>query len=217
MGLSKRGFLRAAWSLAWPYWSSDEKWSAGGLLAAVVALNLVYVWLTVRLNMWNNDFYNALQNYDWAKFWWQFAVFGMIACAIIVVLVYQSYLQRILHIRWRRWMTHEFLSRWLSDRAYYHIQLDQTDDRQPGPAHFRRSRPLHRHQPRSVARPAQRRRHAVLVPVHPVAAVGAAGDPAGRRARAFRSRATGVRGDHLRGRRHAADAFDRPSAGAAEL
>jgi vitamin B12/bleomycin/antimicrobial peptide transport system ATP-binding/permease protein len=126
MALSKRGFLRAAWSLAWPYWNSDQKWSAGGLLAAVVALNLVYVWLTVRLNRWNNDFYNALQNYDWAKFWWQFAIFGMIAAAIIVVLVYQSYLQRILHVRWRQWLTHRFLERWLSDRAYYHIQLDQT-------------------------------------------------------------------------------------------
>src|SRR5713101_5247549 len=126
MALSNRGFLREAWSLAWPYWTSDEKWSAGGLLAAVVALNLIYVWLTVRLNRWNNDFYNALQNYDWAKFWWQFAIFGMVAAAIIVVLVYQSYLQRILHVRWRRWMTHQFLRRWLSDRAYYHIQLDQT-------------------------------------------------------------------------------------------
>src|SRR5712691_4511364 len=126
MALSKRGFLREAWSLAWPYWTSDEKWSAGGLLAAVVALNLVYVWLTVRLNRWNNDFYNALQNYDWASFWWQFAIFGIIAAAIIVVLVYQSYLQRILHVRWRQWLTHQFLRRWLSDRAYYHIQLDQT-------------------------------------------------------------------------------------------
>jgi putative ATP-binding cassette transporter len=125
MGLSKRGFLRAAGSLAWPYWTSDEKWSAGSLLAAVVALNLVYVWLTVRLNLWNSDFYNALQNYDWAKFWWQFAIFGMIATAIIIVLVYQSYLQRILQIRWRRWLTHHFLDDWLGDRAYYHMQLDQ--------------------------------------------------------------------------------------------
>ena len=125
MGSSKRGFLRAAWSLAWPYWTSEEKNSAGGLLAAVVALNLVYVWLTVRLNMWNNDFYNALQNYDWPKFWWQFAIFGMIAATIIVVLVYQSYLQRILQIRWRRWLTHHFLSNWLGNRAYYHMQIDQ--------------------------------------------------------------------------------------------
>jgi putative ATP-binding cassette transporter len=124
MALPKTGFLRAAWSLAWPYWTSDEKWSASTLLASVVGLNLVYVWLTVRLNLWNNDFYNALQNYDWQNFWWEFAVFCMIATAIIVVLVYQTYLQRILHIRWRHWMTRQFLGYWLGDRAYYHMQLD---------------------------------------------------------------------------------------------
>ena len=124
MTATRRGFLREAWRLAWPYWASEEKWAAGGLLAAVIALNLVYVWLTVRLNQWNNAFYNALQQYDWPVFWWQFAIFGMIATAIIVVLVYQSYLQRILHIRWRHWLTHHFLGNWLGERAYYHIQLD---------------------------------------------------------------------------------------------
>jgi len=124
--LPKRGFLRAAWDLAWPYWMGEEKWSARLLLGAVVALNLVYVWLTVRLNQWNNDFYNALQQYDWPVFWWQFAIFGMIAAAIIVVLVYQSYLQRILQVRWRWWLTHRFIGDWLGDRAYYHMQLDQT-------------------------------------------------------------------------------------------
>ena len=71
-------------SLAWPYWKSDEKWSAIGLLAAVVALNLFSVWLNVRLNRWNNDFYNALQQYDWTEFWWQFGIFGMLAVAMIV-------------------------------------------------------------------------------------------------------------------------------------
>jgi vitamin B12/bleomycin/antimicrobial peptide transport system ATP-binding/permease protein len=125
MELSKRAFLRTAWKLAWPYWTGEEKWSARLLLAAVVVLNLVYVWLTVRLNRWNNDFYNALQQYDWPVFWWQFAIFGMIAVSIIVVLVYQSYLQRILHVRWRRWLTHRFIRDWLGERAYYHIQLDQ--------------------------------------------------------------------------------------------
>jgi putative ATP-binding cassette transporter len=126
MGLSKRGFLRAAWSLAWPYWMGDEKWSARALLAAVVALNLTAVWLNVRLNAWNNDFYNALQEYDWPNFWWQFAIFGMIAVALIVVAVYQLYLRQILQIRWRRWMTERFLKSWLADQAYYRMQLDQS-------------------------------------------------------------------------------------------
>lgn len=126
MGLSKRGFLRAAWDLAWPYWSGKEKWSARALLASVIVLNLSAVWLNVRLNIWNNDFYNALQNYDWGKFWWQFAIFGAIAVALIIVQVYSLYLRQILQIRWRRWMTDRFLGRWLGDQAYYRMQLDQS-------------------------------------------------------------------------------------------
>ncbi len=131
MASSKRGFLRAAWSLAWPYWKSDEKWAARGLLAAVVALNLVAVWINVRLNLWNRDFYDALQQYDWPKFWWQFAVFCMIATAWVTVAVYSLYLRQILHIRWRRWLTEHFLKHWLNAQAYYRIQLDQSTTDNP--------------------------------------------------------------------------------------
>src|SRR5947199_3025301 len=125
MGLSKPSVVRAAWKLAVPFWMGDERWSARALLAAVVALNLTTVWLNVRLNAWNNEFYNALQNYDWPKFWWQFAIFGMIASSLIVVAVYQLYLRQILQIRWRRWMTERFLKSWLAEQAYYRMQLDQ--------------------------------------------------------------------------------------------
>ena len=204
MELSKRAFLRTAWNLAWPYWTGEEKWSARALLAAVVALNLVYVWLTVRLNAWNNDFYNALQQYDWPVFWWQFAIFGMIAASIIVVLVYQSYLQRILQVRWRRWLTHRFIGDWLGDRAYYHIQLDQNATDNPDQRIADDLAPLHVDQPRPVDRAAQCRRHAVLVPVHPVDPVGFAARPARRRL-VFRDPGLhGVRRDHLCGGRHLA-------------
>ena len=122
---SERGFLREAWNLAWPYWKSDEKWPAIGLLTAVVGLNLITVWLNVRFNYWNNNFYNALQEYDWAEFWRQFAIFGGLALAFMLVSVYAAYLQRILHIRWRRWLTDRFLRDWLNNQAYYRLQLNQ--------------------------------------------------------------------------------------------
>jgi putative ATP-binding cassette transporter len=131
MALPKPGFLRVAWELAWPYWRGDEKWWARGLLAAVVVLNLTSVWLHVRLNAWNNDFYNALQDYDWPNFWRQFAIFGVIAAALIVTAVYQFYLRQILHIRWRRWLTDRFLNDWLSHRTYYRMQLDQNSTDNP--------------------------------------------------------------------------------------
>jgi vitamin B12/bleomycin/antimicrobial peptide transport system ATP-binding/permease protein len=121
----ERGFLRQAWDLAWPYWKSDEKWSAIGLLAAVVALNLLSVWLNVRFNYWNNAFYDALQQYNWAEFWRQFGIFGLLAFALIVDAVYALYLRQILHIRWRRWLTEHFLHEWLDDQKYYRMQLNQ--------------------------------------------------------------------------------------------
>jgi len=127
----KPGFLRDAWNLAWPYWKSDEKWWAIGLLVAVVALNLILVGINVRFNSWYKDFYNALQEYDWPEFWRQFAIFGALALAFMVVSVYAAYLQRILHIRWRRWLTERFLRDWLGDQAYYRMQLKQATTDNP--------------------------------------------------------------------------------------
>lgn len=120
---TERGFLRQAWDLAWPYWKSEEKWSAIGLLLAIVCLTLVMVYLNVRFNYWNKDFYNALQEYDWPEFWRQFAIFGILAVAFIIVGVYSAYLQRILHIRWRRWLTERYLRDWLHHQSYYRLQL----------------------------------------------------------------------------------------------
>jgi putative ATP-binding cassette transporter len=130
-GQSRRGFLREAWDLAWPYWRSDEKWIAIGLLASVIALNLIAVWINVRLNLWNRDFYDALQEYDWTGFWHQLGIFCLIAVAWIVVAVYSLYLRQILQIRWRRWLTERSLKGWLSNQAYYRIQLDQSTTDNP--------------------------------------------------------------------------------------
>ncbi len=122
---TKRGFLRRAWRLAWPYWKSEEKWWAIGLLVAVVVLNLITVGLNVRFNTWYKDFYDALQQYNWVQFWRQLAIFGIIAFLFIVVAVYSLYLRQILHIRWRRWLTDRLLHNWLENQSYYRLQLNQ--------------------------------------------------------------------------------------------
>ena len=41
----------------------------------------------------------------------------------IVLAVYSVYLNQLLQIRWRRWLTRQFLTEWLADRAYYNISL----------------------------------------------------------------------------------------------
>ena len=120
---TKRGFLREAWDMAGPYWKSEEKWAAWGLTVVIVGLSLFIVWINVRFTYWQKDFYDAMQEYNWHEFWYQFGVFGVLAFFWIVATVYSLYLRQGLQIRWRRWLTHHFLETWLSDQAYYRIQL----------------------------------------------------------------------------------------------
>ena len=115
--------LRRIGRLAAPYFRSDEKWKARALLLAIVALNLGYVYVAVLGNQWYGRFYDALQNKDSAVFWREIGVFGWIAFANIAVQVVKFYLTQLLQVRWRAWMTRHYLSRWLADKTFYHLEL----------------------------------------------------------------------------------------------
>ena len=53
-------FLHDAWRLALPFFRSEERWAARGLLAAIVTINLVLVAINVQFSYWNRAFYDAL-------------------------------------------------------------------------------------------------------------------------------------------------------------
>ena len=117
-----------AWSLIRPYWSSDERWSARGLLALIVAMNLAIVYINVRLNTWSAEFYDALQGKDGGRFGPLLLVFTGLAMAYIVLAVYSLYLKQMLGFRWRRWLTGDYLQRWLGGNAFYRIERDRLAD-----------------------------------------------------------------------------------------
>ncbi|MGZ5850001.1 MAG: ABC transporter ATP-binding protein/permease [Methyloceanibacter sp.] len=109
--------------IAVPYFRSEDRWAARGLLIAVIALQLFQVWLNVRFNTWSNTFYTALQKKDWDTFIYQLGVFSVLAAFFIASAVYQIYLQQWLQIRWRRWLTTRYLGRWLADGTHYRMRL----------------------------------------------------------------------------------------------
>jgi putative ATP-binding cassette transporter len=118
-----RSTLATVWRIAAPYFSSEDKWAGRGLLAAVIAIELASVFLTVLLNKWNNDFYNALQERNQALFTYQVIYFCVLATFWVGFNVYKLYLNQWLQIRWRRWMTARYLGEWMHNANHYRMQL----------------------------------------------------------------------------------------------
>ncbi|HEV8645148.1 MAG TPA: ABC transporter ATP-binding protein/permease [Burkholderiales bacterium] len=116
-------FVRDTWGLIKPYWSSEERYSAWLLLAAVIGLTLAMVYMNVQFNSWYNVFYNALQEKNKEEFFRLMIRFAILAAIYITMAVYAFYLNQMLQIRWRRWMTDVYLKRWLAERTYYRMQL----------------------------------------------------------------------------------------------
>jgi putative ATP-binding cassette transporter len=128
--------LRDAMQLARPYFRSSDARRAWSLLAAIVALNLFLVYLNVVYTYWYKIAYNALQDKSAPTFWasmftyrvvpgFPFFVPGFVEIAALTICgaVYAFYLNQMLEIRWRRWLTSTFSERWLAHRAYYRLGI----------------------------------------------------------------------------------------------
>ncbi|HWR38695.1 MAG TPA: ABC transporter ATP-binding protein/permease [Patescibacteria group bacterium] len=105
------------------YWRSEEKWPALALLSSLIVLALFSVYLSVKLNEWNVEFYNALSGFDQEAFWQSVRKFALIVSVFVLITGYSTYLQMLLQIRWRQWLTKQLVDSWLVDHTYYRMRF----------------------------------------------------------------------------------------------
>ncbi len=125
--MRKKDMAKNVWSMMRSYWKSEERWWARGLLTVIILLSLGQVYMLVLLNQWHNEFYNALQNYDYPSFWPLIGQFTVIAFVYIIMAVYAVYLRQMLEIKWRTWMTRHYLRSWMAKQVYYKLQVLNSD------------------------------------------------------------------------------------------
>ena len=76
----------------------------------LVLVNQAQVGISVRLNFFSRDWFNAIQNKDEAAFWsLLFTVFLFWAFVFIVSNVVEYLVQSAFLIRWRRWLTGQYV------------------------------------------------------------------------------------------------------------
>ncbi|MGE3988268.1 ABC transporter ATP-binding protein/permease [Pseudorhodoplanes sp.] len=114
-----RTFLR----LALPYFRSEERWTARLLLMAVVGAELALVYVAVAAVNWNARFFNALERRDWESFHEELIFFGLIVIGAVLAGASQYFFGQTLQIRWRRWLTANYVSVWMAQGRHYRVRV----------------------------------------------------------------------------------------------
>src|SRR5271155_1748208 len=101
-----------------------ERRFASSLIVALVVINQAQVGINVRLSFFNRDWFNAIQNKDAASFWQALLlVFLPWAFVLVASALIEFFVQSMLVIRWRRWLTEFFVARWLGEHTHYRMSL----------------------------------------------------------------------------------------------
>jgi putative ATP-binding cassette transporter len=128
---------RRAWSRFWRisklYFTSEKRWRALGLLAALVGLLLTLSGLNVAISYVGRDFMTALTDRQSHRVYLFALIYGGVFVASAIAGGFAQYFQMLLALRWREWLTGRFVHQYLSSRAYFHVnkksEVDNPDQR----------------------------------------------------------------------------------------
>ena len=94
-------------------WAAPVRDTLFLLSAAIFLVVATTAYGQIRLNRWNQPFYDALSHRDFAQFLVQLGVFGLIAGALLVLNVAQKWLGETLKLRLRQGLAHDLIQNWL--------------------------------------------------------------------------------------------------------
>lgn len=94
------------------FWTSPVRGRLIFLMAALLTVILVTAYGQVRLNQWNAPFYNALERRDLAAFLSELKVFVVIAGTLLLLNVFQTWLNQTTALNMREGLAKDMVDQW---------------------------------------------------------------------------------------------------------
>jgi putative ATP-binding cassette transporter len=95
------------------FWASRERNQLLILATGLVVVVAATAYMQIRLNAWNQPFYNALTHKDMPAFIKQLEVFAELAAILLVLNVSQVWLNQTFRVVLRQGLVHDLLNEWL--------------------------------------------------------------------------------------------------------
>ena len=128
---SPHASIKAFAVVACGYWVAPNyrlvAWLLTGSLAVLVGAN---VGIALWLNVWNRDFFNALDKKDLGLLVHLLWILAAIVISAGIGVAIQLHLKRRLQMNWRTWLSHTTVHRWLQSGRQYQLGLlaDEIDN-----------------------------------------------------------------------------------------
>lgn len=121
-------FWRRLWTLTRPYWQSDRRFAALGLLSLTLVLSGLTLAGSVFFSYVGRDMMTALAERNGPVFF--YTMLPLLAYNVVSgpVVAISGYVTGKLMLDWRQWLTERFLDASLRDRTFYRISLDPSID-----------------------------------------------------------------------------------------
>jgi putative ATP-binding cassette transporter len=102
-------------------WDSPTRNTLLLLSAAMWAVVILTAYGQIRLNRWNQPFYDALSRRDFDGFLLQLGVFGLIAGALLALNVALRWLGEMLKLKLRAGLVHDLIQQWLIPQRAFRL------------------------------------------------------------------------------------------------
>lgn len=119
---SNREYLSRFWSSASGFWRGKSALCAWLLTLSLLAMGVAQLAVQYRLNYWNRDFFDALERRDGLALWHQAVIFVPFACLSVALKVAAVWGRMTMQREWRKWLTTNILSDWLSGERYRQLE-----------------------------------------------------------------------------------------------
>jgi vitamin B12/bleomycin/antimicrobial peptide transport system ATP-binding/permease protein len=120
-GVSWQAFLSQVRTMAAALWASRERAKLSLLGLGLVSVVGATAYSQVRLNAWNQPFYNALARKDMPVFIEQLGVFAVIAGVLLILNVAQMWLSQSSTVVLRQGLVNDLLDQWLAPARAFRL------------------------------------------------------------------------------------------------
>lgn len=127
----RRLLLRRFWMGAKGFWGKSGERSAWWLSGAVVLIVVLNLGTLYGMNLWNRGIFDALDKRDLHRVFVLAMVYFPLLAASVFLASTQVYARMTMQRRWRAWLTHHLVDRWLANGRYYQLNLVSGDHQNP--------------------------------------------------------------------------------------